>query len=105
VGERRRCGGAPGRRERELVCAAAARCAAAPVAAPAARPPPTRPPPAPPPRAQFPTKAADARGDHGRQLPTLEEEYHRVRLEQAIDQELERIARRKGGQGSSGGGK
>lgn len=46
---------------------------------------------------QFPTKAADARGDHGRQLPTLEEEYRRVKLEQAIDAELERLAAKKAG--------
>ncbi|GBF96853.1 hypothetical protein Rsub_09709 [Raphidocelis subcapitata] len=52
----------------------------------------------------FPTKAADARGDHGRKLPTLEEEFRRARLEQALDAELERLAARKdaGGGGSSG---
>lgn len=65
---------------------APARCAPSPL-------PPPRCPPAP----QFPTKAADARGDHGRQLPTLEEEYRRVKLEQAIDAELERLAAKKAG--------
>jgi cell division protein FtsL len=44
---------------------------------------------------QFPTKAADAQGDHGRQLPTLEDEWRRLRLEQLVDAELERIAARK----------
>lgn len=30
------------------------------------------------PAPQWPTKAADAQGDIGRKLPTLEEEYRRV---------------------------
>jgi hypothetical protein len=54
---------------------------------------------------QFPTKAADARGEHGRKLPTLEEEYRRVRLDQAIEDELDRIARRKAAQQQGGTGK
>ncbi|KIZ02137.1 hypothetical protein MNEG_5825 [Monoraphidium neglectum] len=52
----------------------------------------------------FPTKAGDPQGDFGRQLPTLEQEYRRVRLEQAIDAELERLALRKQQQANGGGG-
>ena len=51
---------------------------------------------------QFPSTAGDPKGDIGRQLPSLEEEFRRVKLEQAIDAELERLARRKGSQ--QGGG-
>lgn len=51
---------------------------------------------------QFPTKAADARGDHGRTLPTLEEEYKRVRLERLIDEELDRLATERGASNKSG---
>ncbi|KAI8468429.1 MAG: hypothetical protein J3K34DRAFT_427351 [Monoraphidium minutum] len=51
-------------------------------------------------KAWFPTKAGDPQGDHGRQLPTLEQEYRRVRLERAIDAELERLAARKQKDGS-----
>jgi hypothetical protein len=61
-------------------------------------------PPSPPAPDQFPTKAADARGEHGRKLPTLEDEYRRVRLEQAIDAELDRLARRKDAPGGGGSG-
>lgn len=56
-------------------------------------------------RQQFPTKAADAQGEHGRQLPTLEDEYRRARLEAAIDAELERLARVKTEQGGGSKGK
>lgn len=63
-------------------------------------PAPATPTPAPAP--QFPTKAADARGDIGRRLPTLEEEYRRIALERALDTELERIAKRKAQQQPQG---
>lgn len=52
---------------------------------------------------QFPTKAADARGDIGRKLPTLEDEFHRLRLEAAVDEELSRLADARAKRG--GGGK
>jgi hypothetical protein len=44
---------------------------------------------------QFPTAASDPQGAHGRQLPTLQDEYQLVKLEQAVDAALNDLARRK----------
>ena len=44
---------------------------------------------------QFPTPAQDPQGAHGRQLPTLQDEYRRLVLEQAVDKVLEDIQREK----------
>jgi hypothetical protein len=44
---------------------------------------------------QFPSEALNPRGDHGQKLATLQEEYQRWVLEQALDKQLEDIRRRK----------
>jgi hypothetical protein len=48
---------------------------------------------------QFPTAASDPQGPHGRQLPTLQDEYQLVKLEQAVDAALNDLARRKADRG------
>lgn len=48
---------------------------------------------------QFPTAASDPQGPHGQQLPTLQDEYQLVKLEQAVDAALNDLARRKADRG------
>lgn len=43
----------------------------------------------------FPSVASDRQGDHGRQLPTLQDEYRRFILEQTVDKALEDLRRQK----------
>jgi len=44
---------------------------------------------------QFPNKAGDLQGDHGRLLPTLQDEFRRYHLEKAVDEALEEVQRKK----------
>jgi len=43
----------------------------------------------------FPNKAGDLQGDHGRLLPTLQDEFRRYHLEKAVDEALEEVQRKK----------
>ena len=66
-------------------------CSLAPTHSRTPRRPPTK-------RPQFPTRAADPQGA-SKHLPTLEDEYKRYRLEEAIDSTLEDLAAKKQQQG------